>query len=333
VVVGVVAAVQSSPVYLDSMATAHKAAGLIGECADRGAWLAVFPESFLPGNPEFIDRTVPGSEPFLAFEEAFLGAAVQVPGPETDVIAAACEKHEMTVAMGVTERPERSGTLYNSLLYFGSDGSILGRHRKLMPTFNERMVWGMGDGTTLRTVDTAHGRVGGLICWENYMPLARMALYSQNELIHVAPTLNPGTEGWIASMRAIANEGRMWVISVGNLMTGDDIPEFLMEWDLYERGEMVNPGGSAIIDPQTDVVAGPVYGEEAILTTEVDPAFALATKRMFDVVGHYGRADIFNLEVNGQEVPLQSEDRPSQLNDVATEVWRVASPESPPPRT
>ena len=125
----------------------------------------------------------------------------------------------------------------------------------------------------------------------------------------------------------------MWVISVGNLMTGDDIPEALMEWGLYERGEMINPGGSVIIDPKTDVVAGPAYGEEAILTTEVDPAFALKEKRMFDVVGHYGRADLFNLEVNGQKAPLQSEDRPSELDNLATEVWRVDRPESPQPRT
>ena len=191
-----------------------------------------------------------------------------------------------------------------------------------MPTYNERMVWGMGDGSTLRTIETPHGRVGGLICYENYMPLARMVLYSQGELVHVAPNFNPGTEGWISSMRGIANEGRMWVVSVGNYMTADAIPEALMEQGLYEPGELVNPGGSVIIDPEANIVAGPVYGEETILTAEVDASVALMGKRMFDVAGHYGRADLFDLSIKGQPVPLEIGDG-STGEGLPDTIWNV----------
>lgn len=323
-----VAAVQSRPVYLDSMATARKAVDLIGECSSLGVELAVFPESFIPGSPHlWVYRAKLASEPYLAFEEAFLRAAVSVPGPETELIAQACSDHGVTVAMGVTERPERSGTLYNTLLYFGSDGSILGRHRKLMPTYGEHVVWGRGDGSTLRTVDTPFGVVGGLICWENYMPLSRMVLYSQGEQIHVAPTLNPGTDLWLSAMKSIANEGRMWVVSVGNYMAADDIPADLMALGLVEQGETINPGGSAIIDPRANIVAGPVYGEEAILTAEVDTESALKDKRMFDVVGHYGRPDVFDLRVLGQEVPLQLEQGVT-AQGLSDRIWTVAESSS-----
>ena len=206
---GIVAAIQTPSVYFDSMACVQRAAERIVEVAEHGAWLAVFPETFIPGDPLYHDYTVPESEPFLSLERRFAEQAITIPGPETECIAAACRANHMTVAIGVTERPARSGTLYNTLLYFGPDGVILGRHRKLMPTFSERMVWGMGDGTTLRTIETPHGVIGGLICWENFMPLARTVLYTQGEQIHVAPTLNPGSERWLAAMRQIANEGRM----------------------------------------------------------------------------------------------------------------------------
>src|SRR5579864_2344609 len=225
---GIVAAIQTPPVYLDSMACAQRAAERIAEVAEHGAWLAVFPETFIPGDPLYHDYTVPDSEPFRALERRFAEQAITVPGPETECLAAACRAHHMTVAIGVTERPARAGTLYNTLLYFGPDGMILGRHRKLMPTFNERMVWGMGDGTTLRTIETPHAVVGGLICWENFMPLARTVLYTQGEQIHVAPTLNPGSERWLSAMRQIANEGRMWVISVETILYAEaDMAETL----------------------------------------------------------------------------------------------------------
>ena len=173
---GIVAAVQIAPVFGDSMAGASRAGEAIAEVAAAGAWLAAFPESYLPGPPDYADRFVAGSPAFDAHDTRFLEAAITVPGPETRVIAAACRDHGVMAAIGVTERPERSGTLYNTLLWFGPDGKVVGRHRKIMPTDTERMVWAAGDGTTLRTITTHQGIVGGLICWENYMPLARTAL-------------------------------------------------------------------------------------------------------------------------------------------------------------
>jgi nitrilase len=322
---GVVAAIQSTSVYVDGLATARKAAQSIAEAAQNGAWLAVFPETYIPGNPDFIDRAVPGSAVFEAFERRFLESAVTVPGPEIDVIAEACRKHQMTVAIGVTERPARSGTLYNTLLYVGPDGSILGRHRKVMPTYSERMIWGMGDGTTLRTIETPHGIVGGLICWENFMPMPRMVLYAQGEQLHLAPTLAPGGERWIAAMRHIANEGRMWVVSVGNIMRETDLPRDLAKLGLYKPDEVINPGGSMIVNPKGEIVAGPVYAQETILYADADPAESLLAKRDFDVVGHYGRADLFGLTVRNVQIPLQIDGQVLPAFD--DHVWHVGASE------
>src|SRR5579859_4500789 len=181
---GIVAAAQIAAVYYDARAGAQRVAESIGEAAKSGAWLVVFTESCIPGYPDWVWRVSPRSsspsaEPFATFERRFVEQAITVPGPETDIIAAACRKHHILAAVGVTERPVGAGTLYNTLLYFGPDGSILGRHRKMVPTFAERLVWGAGDGTTLRTITTPHGILGGLICWENMMPLARTTLYAQ----------------------------------------------------------------------------------------------------------------------------------------------------------
>jgi nitrilase len=320
---GIIAAIQTPSVYFDSMACARRAAECIAEVAKHGAWLAVFPETFIPGDPLYHDYTVPHSEHFIALERRFAEQAITIPGPETECIANACRTYQMTVAIGVTERPARAGTLYNTLLYFGPDGTILGRHRKLMPTFSERLVWGMGDGTTLRTIDTSHGVVGGLICWENFMPLARTVLYSQGEQIHVAPTLNPGSERWISAMRQIANEGRMWVVSVGCLLREGDLPPDVTALGLFEKDAILNAGGSAIVNPNSEIVAGPALGVEAILYAEADMAETFYAKRMFDVVGHYGRSDIFGLTLRGIEIPLQigEESTTAQMSD---HVWHVA---------
>jgi nitrilase len=323
---GIVAAVQAPSVYLDAMACAQRAAERITEAAEHGAWLAVFPETFIPGDPLYHDYTVPGSEQFNDLERRFFDQAITVPGPETGCIAAACRAHYMTVAIGVTERPARAGTLYNTLLYFGPDGTILGRHRKLMPTFNERMVWGMGDGTTLRTVETPEAIVGGLICWENFMPLARTVLYAQGEQIHVAPTLNPGSERWLSAMRQIANEGRMWVISVGNLLRETDLPADVAALGFVEKGAVLNTGGSAIVGPKADIVAGPALGVETILYAEADVAETLHAKRMFDAVGHYARGDLFGLTLRGVEIPLQIGDS-SPMAQLSDHVWRVPPPQ------
>ena len=322
---GIIAAVQTPAVYLDAMACARRAAERIAEAAEHGAWLAVFPETFIPGDPLYHFYTQPYTEHFLALQRRFAEQAITVPGPETDCIAAACRAHHVTVAIGVTERPARAGTLYNTLLYFGPDGAILGRHRKLMPTFTERLVWGMGDGTTLRVIETPQGIVGGLICWENYMPLARTALYAQGEQIHVAPTLNHASERWLAAMRHIANEGRMWVVSVGNLLRESDLPADVAALGLIEDGSDLHAGGSVIVNPKSEIVAGPALGVDTILYAEADMAETLYEKRMFDAVGHYGRGDLFGLTLRGVEIPLQVGDS-SPMTQLSDQVWRVPQP-------
>ncbi len=326
---GIVAAIQAAPVYFDAMATARRAAERIAEAAEAGAWLAVLPESYVPGYPDWIWKVAPrtsspSAEPFNSFQRRFAEQAIAVPGPETDLIADACRAHGIMAAVGVTERPSRAGTLYNTLLYFGPDGAIVGRHRKLVPTFSERLVWGQGDGTTLRTIATDHGILGGLICWENFMPLARTALYAQGEQIHVAPTQDEG-ERWLTAVRHIAVEGRMWVVSVGTLLRETDLPRDLAALGVYAPGELITPGDSAIVDPLGRVVAGPAHGVETILYADADPTEALHARRGFDAVGHYGRADVFALAVKGVAIPLEVGDT-APMEEMADRVWRVADP-------
>ena len=323
---GLIAAIQSPPVYCDALATARRAAERIAEAAQAGAWLAVFSESYLPGYPEWVWRVSPRTsspsvEPFATFQQRFLEQAITVPGPETDLIADACRAYHIMAAIGVTERPARSGTLYNTLLYFGPDGALLGRHRKMVPTFAERIVWGAGDGTTLRTIETSQGIVGGLICWENYMPLARAALYAQGEQIHLAPNQDDG-ERWLASMRHIATEGRIWVVSVGILLRQTDLPRDLAALGVYAPGELISPGDSVIVDPLGNIVAGPAHGTETMLLVDALPAQALLARRGFDPVGHYGRGDIFDLSIKGITIPLEIGDS-SPMEQMPDHTWQV----------
>lgn len=329
---GIVAAIQAPSVYFDAMATARRAAEHLAAAAEAGAWLAVFSESYLPGYPDWVWRVPPRSsspsaEPFATFQRRFLEQAITVPGPETDIIAEACRKHRIMAAIGVTERPARAGTLYNTMLYFDVTGAIVGRHRKMVPTFAERLAWGAGDGTTLRTIETEHGILGGLICWENYMPLARATLYAQGEQIHVAPNQDDG-ERWLASMRHIATEGRMWVISVGILLRETDLPRDLAALGVYAQGELINVGDSMIVDPLGNIVAGPAHGEEAMLLADADPAQALLARRGFDAVGHYGRGDVFDLAVEGVRIPLQIGDG-VPMEQMPDTIWRVADMRPP----
>ena len=326
---GIVAAIQTPPVYLDALATARRAAERIAEAASHGAWLAVLPESFIPGYPDWVWHVAPrtsspSAEPFNTFLRRYVEQAITVPGPETDIIAEACRAHNIMAVVGVTERPARAGTLYSSLLYFGPDGAILGRHRKLVPTFVERVVWGQGDGTTLRAIPTEQGGLGGLICWENYMPLARAALYAQGEQIHIAPTQDDG-DRWLATVRHIATEGRMWVVSVGSFMRESDLPRDLAALGVYEAGATINPGDSVIVNPLGQVVAGPAHDVETILYADADPQEALHARRGFDAAGHYGRADLFALSVAGISMPMEVGDTIS-TNGLSDRVWRVRAP-------
>jgi nitrilase len=290
-----VAAVQATPVFLDREATVEKSCRLIAETGARGAGLVVFPEAFIPTYPDWVWRA-PAWEDEALFAR-LADQSVVVPSDATKRLGAAARSAHAYVAMGVNERDEYGSTLYNTLLYFDDAGVLIGKHRKLMPTGGERLVWGMGDGSTLDVYDSPFGRIGGLICWENYMPLARVAMYAQGVEIWMAPTWD-NSEAWIATLRHIAREGRCFVIGVAPCQRGSDIPE---EWrgELYGTDDdWMSRGFSTIVGPEGDILAGPISEREEILYAELDVSKARASRREFDVVGHYSRPDVFTLTVD-----------------------------------
>jgi nitrilase len=298
-----VAVVQHPPVALNRQKTLARGVELLDEAAAGGAKLISFPETWVPGYPEWIWRLRPGEDYGLSgdIHKRLLENSVDLKAGQLKPMQAAAKRLKVTVSIGIHERDGEfsRGTLYNSLVLIGPDGEILNRHRKLVPTNPERMVWGEGDGTGLRVSETPSGRVGGLICWENYMPLARFAIFAQGCEIYTAPTWDEG-DTWLSTMRHIAAEGRCWVLGNGSSMRGKDFPK-----DFPERGRLypdleawVNPGDSVIVDPRGVVVAGPLHEKHGILYADCDPARAAAAKRTLDVAGHYGRPDVFRLEVN-----------------------------------
>ena len=225
---------------------------------------------------------------------------VEVPSPATRILGNAAKKADVYLAIGVIERDAQrsSGTVYCTLLYFGPDGQLLGKHQKLKPTGGERLIWGEGDGSTLTVIQTDIGRIGGLICWENYMPLARMAIYNKGVEIYLAPTAD-ARDTWQATLRHIACEGRCFVLGCNQYMTKDMYPEDLKELkELGEQPEVMCRGGSAIISPLGKVLAGPLYDQEGILFADLDMDAIARSKFDFDVVGHYARPDVFQLIVN-----------------------------------
>ena len=296
------AAVQAAYVLMDREKTTDEVVRLVGEAAAQGARLIVFPEVFVPGTPFWID-SVPIWDGDSAWFTLLADQAVVVPSPTTDRIGAAARDAGAYVVIGVDEREPQGSTIYNALLYFGPDGRLLNKHRKLMPTGSERTVWGMGDGSTLDVVPTDLGRIGGLICWENYMPLARFHQYSQGVEIWVAPTLATG-DGWVATMQHIAREGRMWVIGVNSCIRVDQIPTDFPDrervWHAADGDEAawVEPGNTVICNPNGEVVAGPLRHDVGILTAEIDLDAVRSGRRMFDPVGHYNRPDVFQLSVD-----------------------------------
>ena len=295
----VAAAVQTAPVFLDRDATVDKAVGLVEEAGGRGARLVAFPETFVPTYPDWVWRSSPWADGPSKWYERLLDQSVVVPSPATDTLAGAAEKAGCYLSIGVNEREERGSTLYNTQLWFGPDGALLGKHRKLMPTGGERLIWGMGDGSDLVVFDTELGRLGGLTCWENYMPLARYALYDQGIDVHIAPTWD-NSDVWVSTLRHIAKEGRVFVIGVNFCLRGSDIPHDIPGRDeLYgAEDDWLAAGNSAIIGPEGEVLAGPLIGEEGIVYAEVDIARARTARRQFDPVGHYARPDVFRLEVD-----------------------------------
>jgi nitrilase len=301
-----VAAVQAAYILLDQQACLEKTVELLHKAAAEGAQIVVFPEVFIPGNPIWIDsRPIwDGDDEWYAM---LVDQAVVVPSTVTDLLAAAARETETYLVVGVDEREPYGTTIYNTTLYFGPDGVLLGKHRKLMPTGSERTVWGMGDGSTLPVIDTPYGRLSGLTCWENYMPLTRFYLYSQGVDIWVAPTL-AGGDGWVSAMRHVAQEGRCYVVGVNPCVHIDQLPANLPQRESVwhstpDRGEWVDPGNSVIVDPTGAVLAGPARHEETILIADADLNAVRAARRYFDPVGHYHRPDIFRLVVDTEPRP------------------------------
>ena len=311
-----VAVVQHPPIALNRQKTLARGVELLDEAVAGGAKLVSFPETWVPGYPEWVWRLRPGEDYALSgdIHKLLLESSVDLKAGQLKPIQAAARRLKVTVSIGIHERDGEfsRGTIYNSLVLIGPDGEVLNRHRKLVPTNPERMVWGEGDGAGLRVSDTPSGRVGGLICWENYMPLARFAIFAQGCEIYTAPTWDEG-DTWLSTMRHIAAEGRCWVLGNGCSMRGKDMPR-----DFPERSRLFpdleawfNPGDSVIVDPRGVVVAGPLHEKHGILYADCDPARAAAAKRTLDVAGHYGRPDVFRLEVNrGAREPVDFATKP-----------------------
>ncbi len=300
-----VAAVQAEPVHLDLRATLDRTRLLVARAAAEGARVVAFPETWLPGYPAWLDccRDVglwdhaPMKQVFVRLREN----AVLVPGPATAELGALAKEHDVVLNIGVQERvdvgPGR-GTLYNAMLTFGVDGTLLNHYRKLMPTFTERLIWGSGSGSGLRAVATDRGRIGSLICWEHWMPLARQVLHTSGEDIHIAAWPQVKEMNLVAS-RHYAFEGRCFVIACGALMKASSLPAELEPPEAF-RGRpdaLVLQGGSAIIAPDGSLLAGPIWNEEAVLTADLDLSFIAAESLTLDVTGHYHRPDIFELRV------------------------------------
>jgi nitrilase len=299
-----VAAVQAEPVFLDRDATVNKALALIEAAAVNGAQLIVFPEAFVPGYPVWLWAGRADVEP-----EAYVrlhANAVQVPDTTTACLAEAAARAGVGLAIGVTERDSAysRATLYNTLLLFDQNGTLILHRRKLMPTYKERTVWGQGDASSLVTAEVHGVRVGGLICWENLMPLARQAMYAQGEQLHIAPTADTGL-AWQATLRHIAYEGRIFVVSCCQVLRRSDDPALS---GFPADADWLMSGGSAIVSPtgNCDYLAGPLYEQEAILYADLDLADVIRAKHSFDVAGHYARADVLQLHVDRSvHAPLQ----------------------------
>jgi nitrilase len=317
------AIVQRPPVLLDREACMGRVLDGLEEAAALGARLIVFPETYLPGYPEYIWRLRPLHDEALATElhGLLVEAAIDLEVDDLRPVRDAAARLGTTVVLGVHERDSAfsRATLYNTLVTIGADGTVLNRHRKLVPTNAERMIWSPGDGAGLRVLDTPFGRLGGLICWENYMPLARFSLYAQGVEIYVASTWDEG-DAWVASMRHIAREGRCWVLGSGCSIQARDVPEgFPGRAQLYpDPDEWLNHGDSVIVAPDGEIVTGPLRGEHGVLVADLEASTARAQHYTMDVAGHYGRPDVFSLRVDRSVRPHVAfdGDTPAPAEDV-----------------
>lgn len=305
-----IAIVQEPPVFLDRDRTIEKAVDWVRKTATDGAELVVFSEAFIAGYPAWIWRLKPGGDWGLSeqLHSRLVANAVQLGNDQLKPLLDVAREMGVTIVCGINERDSETSraTLYNSVVTIGPAGTLLNRHRKLMPTNPERMVWGFGDASGLKVVDTPAGRVGSLVCWENFMPLARFALYAQGPEIYVAPTYDSGDK-WIRSLQHIAREGGCWVVGAGNVLRVQDLPKDFPERErLYpDASEWINQGDSVVISPAGEIVAGPLRQEIGVVWADIDLGQAVAAKRSLDIVGHYARPDIFTLQVNtGHQRPV-----------------------------
>ena len=291
-----VTAVQATPCYLDREATLAAASEHIDRAGSEGADLVVFPESFVPGYPDWVWRQNPFSDG--EWYARFQSQAVDVNGPDLDPVRAAAESAGVWVALGVTERTP-SGTLYNAVVYIDDTGEIAGLHRKLVPTGAERLVWANGQGPMLTVVDVGGVKVGSLICWENYMPLARAALYERGVDVLLAPTWDNSDE-WVPTLRHTAKEGQIFVVGVTAFIRGSDVPRDLPgAADIYgSDDDLLSRGNTTIVAPGGGILAGPLIGEAGTVTATLDLGRIAAGRRAFDPTGHYARPDVLRLSVS-----------------------------------
>lgn len=306
-----IAVVQIPSVLHDRDANMRLAVNCTAEAAGAGASLIVFPEAFIPGYPAWIWRTSAGRDGALMdrLHTVLLDNAVDLADDHLTPLFEAAKRYNVTIVCGLNELEGKAGggTLYNTVIVIGPSGALLNRHRKMMPTNPERMVHGLGDGAGLNVVETPVGRLGTLICWENYMPLARYALYGQGVQVYVTPTYDQG-ERWLHTMRHIAREGRCWVIGSGTVLRTCDVPQDLpgREQVFGMAEEWINHGDSVVVDPRGRIVAGPYHQQVGILYAQIDIRAVAIARRTFDPAGHYARPDIFDLKVNRiPAVPIQ----------------------------
>lgn len=294
-----IAAAQLTPVFLNKEQTVGKACSAISEAGKNGAKLIVFPEVFISGYPDWVWLYPPYKSKELGeLYVKLVENAVTIPDDTTKRLCEAAKFANINVAMGLNERNTETSnsSLYNTILFINDNGEILGKHRKLMPTNCERLIWAQGNGSTLKSYDTSAGKLGGLICWENFMPLARNAIYESGAQILAAPTWDKGDD-WLVSMRHIAREGGLFVISNCMTLHIDDLPEELKA--IYPKDkEWISTGQSCIINPSGKVIAGPLDSKEGIIYADIDLQEIIVAKRRFDVVGHYARPDVFNFTIN-----------------------------------
>lgn len=297
------AVVQAAPVLFDLEKTLEKTAQLVAEAEAKGAKLILFPEAYVSVYPRGLSfgtvvgsRTEEGRDTWLRYWQS----SVAVPSPAVDRLGAMAKKANAFLVIGVNEKDTVSGSMYCSMLYFGPDGVYLGKHRKIKPTAQERVIWAEDDGSSLSSFDTVLGKLGGLICWENYMPEARLAMYKKGIQVYLAPTAD-SRDNWQHTLKHIALEGRCYVLGCNQYVTKamypNDLPGIA---DLEDQPEVMSRGGSVIVSPLGEVIAGPLFGEEGILTAEIDLDLVAKSKLDFDVIGHYARPDIFSFEAKNQ---------------------------------